>query len=63
MSEVIAVSIRTAADMLDVSQDVIRSAVHKGDLRAKRLGRLIRIDVSDLRAWFASLTDTCEAAS
>lgn len=44
-------------------QDVIRSAVHKGDLRAKRLGRLIRIDVSDLRAWFASLTDTCEAAS
>lgn len=52
-----AVSIATAANMYDTSRDTIRAAIDKRLLPAKRLGAHIRIDVADLREWFANLDD------
>lgn len=53
-TEPIAVSVRTAADMLDVSQDTIRAAINRGELTARRVGRILRIGTADLRQWFDS---------
>lgn len=60
----IAVSINTAAAMVEVSSDVIRRAVHAWDpnafpppLRAKKMGRKYTILVKDLEEWWESLPD------
>lgn len=51
----LAVSIRTAADMLDLSEWTIREAVSRGQLPARKVGRVLRIEVADLTEWFRSL--------
>ena len=57
MSERAVVSINTAAEMYDISRATLRDAVNAGRLPAKRVGRAIRIRVSDLRDWFDALED------
>ena len=57
-----AVSVRTAADMYDLSPDTVREAINRGHLAAKYVGRTIRIDVEALREWFTSLADVREAS-
>jgi excisionase family DNA binding protein len=47
----IAVSVKTAAGLMDCSESTIREAITSGDLSAFRLGRAIRIKVVDLDAW------------
>lgn len=56
-----AVSINTAADLYDVSRDMIRKAVSARQLPAKKIGNGIRINVDDLREWFNSLPDASPA--
>lgn len=58
-----AVSVRTAADMYDLSPDTVREAINRGELAAKKVGRTIRIDVGALREWFDGLKDAQERAS
>lgn len=61
----IAVSIKSAADMVGVSQEIIRVAINRGELPAKRIppirkGALptaIRVDVAALEEWFRTLED------
>lgn len=57
-----AVSIRQAADMVGLSETTIRDAVNKQHLPAKKIGRVIRVRVADLTAWFDSLDDAREAS-
>ena len=52
----LAVSIRTAAQMTDISETTIREAINKQHLPAFRVGRGIRIKVADLEQWIGSLT-------
>lgn len=52
-----AVSIRTAAEMYDVSQDTIRAAIRSGDLDAKKIGTRWAIPVAALERWFAALPE------
>lgn len=52
----LAVSVKTAAAMVDVSESTIREAIDKKRLSAFRVGRAIRIHVSELEAWTKSLT-------
>lgn len=56
MTSPIAVSIKTAAAMTDLSETTIREAVGKNKLPAYRVGRAIRVRVVDLEDWVASLT-------
>ena len=51
----LAVSVKTAAAMVDVSESTIREAIDKKRLPAFRVGRAIRIHVSELEAWTKSL--------
>lgn len=51
----LAVSIRTAASMTDISETTIREAINKQILPAHRVGRSIRILVADLEDWLKSL--------
>ena len=51
----IAVSVRTAASMTDISETTIREAINKQNLPAHRVGRAIRIRVVDLDDWLAGL--------
>ena len=51
----LAVSVRTAADMLDISDSTIRLAIDKQQLPAFRVGRMVRIYVEDLKAWTETL--------
>lgn len=51
MSNQIAVSVRTAADLTDISETTIRAAINEQKLPAFRVGRSIRIKVADLDAW------------
>lgn len=53
----IAVSIRTAARMVELGEDTLRHAINVGELPAKRVGRIIRIETDDLREWFRGLDD------
>ena len=51
-----AVSVKTAAQRYEVSETTIRDAINKQKLPAFRVGRAIRISLTDLEAWFTTLT-------
>jgi excisionase family DNA binding protein len=50
-----AASVRTAAQLTEISETTIRDAINKQKLPAYRVGRSIRIRVVDLDEWLASL--------
>lgn len=50
-----AVSVAKAAEMYDVSPDVIRAAYRSGHLPVRYLGAKILIGRADLKTWFDSL--------
>lgn len=50
----VAVSVRSAASMTEISETTLRDAINKQALPAHRVGRAIRILVDDLDAWLAS---------
>ena len=50
-----AVSPRTAAELYDVSVDVIRAAYRSGALPVRYVGASVRISRAALREWFESL--------
>lgn len=52
----IAVSVKTAAAMTETSETTLRAEIDAQRLPAYRVGRMIRIRVSDLEQWVASLT-------
>lgn len=56
MSGPLAVAVKTAAAMTDLSETTIRKAIDEQELPAHRVGRAIRILVSDLEQWLKSLT-------
>lgn len=51
----LAVSVKRASAMTDISETTIRDAINKQALPAHRIGRQIRIRVSDLDEWFSNL--------
>lgn len=51
----IALSVRTAAAELEVSETTIREAINKQVLPAYRVGRSIRVARGDLEEWFRGL--------
>lgn len=51
----LAVKIRTAAAMTEISETTIREAINKQELPAFRVGREIRVKIADLEAWIDSL--------
>lgn len=53
--EPLAVSVKTAAAMTDLSETTIREAIAKDELPAYRVGRAIRVRVADLENWLAGL--------
>jgi len=55
MSPALAVSVRTAAQMTEISETTIREAINKQSLAAFRVGRTIRIQVADLQDWIDAL--------
>lgn len=55
MTTQIAVAIKTAAAMTDLSEHSIREAINKQHLPAYRVGRAIRIRVADLESWVSGL--------
>ena len=71
MTDPISVTVDQAAQLTNVSRDVIYAAVKSGSLRAKRVGigrkragatsaptpKAIRIDYQALRDWFNELED------
>lgn len=54
MADQIAVSVKTAAALTDLSEATIRDAINKQQLPARRVGRSPRIKVADLEAWIDS---------
>lgn len=56
MTSPIAVAVKTAAAMTDLSETTLRDAISKNQLPAYRVGRAIRVKVDDLEAWLSSLT-------
>lgn len=56
MNGQIAVSVKTAAALTDLSESTIREAIDKNVMPAYRVGRAIRILVADLEQWMAGLT-------
>lgn len=56
MSGQIAVSVKTAAALVDLSETTIREAIDRQQLPAYRVGRSIRIQYVDLEQWIAGLT-------
>jgi excisionase family DNA binding protein len=56
MTGQIAVAVKTAAALTDLSESTIREAINKQVLPAYRVGRTIRVKVSDLEEWLATLT-------
>jgi excisionase family DNA binding protein len=55
MSGQLAVSVKTAAAMTDLSETTIREAIDAQHLPAYRVGRAIRVTVADLEQWLAGL--------
>lgn len=51
----LAVSVKTAAAMCELSESTVREAIDKGRLPAFRVGRAIRIHVTELETWTKSL--------
>ncbi len=47
----LAVSVKTAAAMTDLSETTIREAIDKRELPAYRVGRAVRVLVVDLKDW------------
>lgn len=56
MSGQIAVAVKTAAALTDLSESTIREAIDSQSLPAHRVGRAIRIRVADLEDWISSRT-------
>lgn len=56
MTTPIAVAVKTAAALTDLSETTLREAISKNQLPAYRVGRAIRVRVEDLDAWLLSLT-------
>lgn len=56
MTTAIAVAVKTAAAMTDLSETTIRDAINAQQLPAYRVGRAIRVRVVDLEDWVRSLT-------
>lgn len=52
----IAVSVKTASTLVDVSETTLRDAINRQQLPAYRVGRAIRVKVADLEDWLSSLT-------
>lgn len=52
----VAVSVKTAAAMTEVSETTLRAEIDAQRLPAYRVGRSIRIRVVDLEEWVRSLT-------
>lgn len=50
-----AVGVGKAAELYDVSPDVIRAAYRSGHLSVRYLGTKVLIGRADLKAWFDSL--------
>lgn len=55
MSQKIAYSYESAADVLDISKDVLRRAVKAGDLCPRFVGSAPRFSHQELVEWFDSL--------
>lgn len=55
MADRIAVSVKTAAGLTDLSETTIREAIDKQQLPAYRVGRAIRILGADLEQWLSGL--------
>lgn len=55
MTTAIAVAVKTAAAMTDLSETTIREAIATNRLPAYRVGRAIRVKVTDLEDWLSSL--------
>ena len=53
----LSVSVQDAADMTSLSTFLIRTAINKGDLKAKKVGTRIAIKVDDLAAWLDAQPD------
>lgn len=51
----LSVSVRTAAQLTEISETTIRDAINKQALPAHRVGRSIRILTSDLEQWLRTL--------
>lgn len=51
----LAVSIRNASQITDISETTLRDAINKQQLPAHRVGRAIRIRVADLDTWLKLL--------
>jgi excisionase family DNA binding protein len=51
----LAVSVKTAAAMVDLSESTIRQAIDKQQIPAFRVGRAVRLYVTDLQAWTETL--------
>lgn len=54
MTDQLAVSVKNAAVLTDLSETTIREAIDREALPAYRVGRAIRIDLTDLKAWLLS---------
>ena len=52
----LAVSIKNASQMTDISETTLRDAINKQQLPAFRVGRSIRVRVTDLDQWLSTLT-------
>lgn len=55
MMPALSVSVRTAAQMTEISETTIREAINKQSLPAFRVGRTIRIQATDLQGWIDGL--------
>ena len=62
MTDQHAVSVKTAAGLYGLGTDAIYGAINRRELRAKKIGRNIRIDVEALREWFDGLADASPEA-
>lgn len=56
MNGQIALAVKTAAALTDLSEASIREAINKQELPAYRVGRAIRVTTADLEAWLTSRT-------
>ena len=54
---------REAATALTISERFLYTMTQRGDIRAVRLGRAVRYDPKDLRAWIEKAKEKSEIAS